>query len=89
MGLLVYTGKSKEALGAQLFHDQVKRLLDKGVDKFLKGYEAYVGSNNSTVSSVAWNITLRCSRPLAVANAALITVKHIDFKKEPAKETAK
>lgn len=48
-----------------------------------------MGSNNSTVSSVACNITLRCSRPVAVANAALITVKHIDFKKEPAKETAK
>ena len=121
--MLVSTGKSKQALGAQLFHDQVKPLLDNSVDKFYKGYEAYVGSNttktliqsfffdawhfvkldnvealqmylqdlviDSTVSSVAGNITLRCSRLLAVANAALITVKHIDFKKELAKEPVK
>ena len=44
---------------------------------------------NSTLSSVAGNMALRCNRLLAVANAALITVKHIDFEKEPAKESAK
>ena len=40
LAVLVSTGKSKQALGAQLFHDQVKRLLDNGVDNFYKGYEA-------------------------------------------------
>lgn len=34
-------------------------------------------------------MALPCNRLLEVANAALITVKHIDFEKEPAKEPAK
>ena len=41
---------------------------------------------NSTLWSVAGDMALRCSRLLAVANAALIAVKHIDIEKEPAKE---
>ena len=44
---------------------------------------------NSTLSSVAGIIALRCGRLFAVANSALITAKHIDFEKEPIKESVK
>ena len=33
LAILVSTGKSKEAIGVQLTHDQVKRLSDKDVQK--------------------------------------------------------
>ena len=41
---------SKEAIGAQLTHDQVKRLSDKNVQKYFQRYEAYVG--NKTTDSL-------------------------------------
>lgn len=41
---------------------------------------------NSTFSSLAGNMALRSGRLLAFGNAALITAKHINFEKEPAKE---
>ena len=41
---------------------------------------------NSTFSSVAGNMAPRSGRLLAFGNAALITAKHINFEKEPAKE---
>ena len=44
-------GKSKEAIGVQLTHDQVKRLSDKDVQKYSKRYEAYIG-NKTTESLV-------------------------------------
>lgn len=44
---------------------------------------------NSTFSSVAGIIVLRCGRLFAVANSALITAKNIDFEKEPLKESVK
>ena len=47
LALLVSTGKSKEALGTQLTHDQVKHLTDKEVKKFYKRYEAYLGSKTT------------------------------------------
>ena len=34
LAILVSTGKSKEAIGVQLTHDQVKRLSDKDVQKY-------------------------------------------------------
>ena len=37
---------------------------------------------NQELSNLAGNAALKCSRLLAVANAALITTKHIDFSKE-------
>ena len=43
LAVLVSTGKTEEALGDQLSHEQGKRLLDKDVKKFYKRYEAYVG----------------------------------------------
>ena len=112
----------KEAIGAQLTHDQVRRLSDKDVQKYYKRYEAYIGNKttnslidsaiilfskgvgmvvsiddvkelqkelkndyiiNQELSSLAGSLALRCGRWLALANAALITTKHIKFEKEP------
>ena len=50
LAVLVWTGKSKEAIGVQLTHDQVKRLSDKDVQKYFKRYEAYAG--NKTTESL-------------------------------------
>ena len=44
LAVLVSTGKAKEAIGTQLTHDQVKRLSDKDVEKYIKRYETHVGS---------------------------------------------
>ena len=44
LAILVSTGKSKEAIGVQLTHEQVKRLSDKDVQKYSKRYEAYIGN---------------------------------------------
>ena len=118
LAVLVSTGKAKEAIGVQLTHEQVKRLSDKDVEKYIKRYETYVGSKtteslidsciflvtkavgmavdikdidayqkelrndyiiNQELSNLAGNLSLKCGRFLALANAALITTKHIDF----------
>ena len=50
LAILVSTGKSKEAIGVQLTHEQVKRLTDKEVQKYSKRYEAYIG--NKTTESL-------------------------------------
>ena len=50
LAVLVSTGKSKEAIGVQLTHDQVKGLSDKNVQKYSKRYEAYIG--NKTTESL-------------------------------------
>ena len=47
LAVLISTGKSKEAIGVQLMHEQVKRLTDKEVAKFYKRYEAYVGNKTT------------------------------------------
>ena len=47
LAVLVSTGKSKEAIGAQLTHEQVKRLTDKDVVKYSKRYQAYVGAKTT------------------------------------------
>ena len=36
LNVLVSTGKAKEAIGVQLTHEQVKRLSDKDVEKYIK-----------------------------------------------------
>ena len=36
LAVLVSTGKSKEAIGVQLTHEQLKRLTDKEVEKLLQ-----------------------------------------------------
>ena len=122
LAILVSTGKSKEAIGVQLTHEQVRRLSDKDVEKYSKRQEAYIGSKttdslidsfpllaskglglvvkvddveklqqelkndyiiNQELSSLAGGLALRCGRLLALANAALITTKHIQLKREP------
>ena len=50
LAVLVSTGKSKEAIGVQLTHYQVKRLSDKDVQKYFKRYEAYI--DNKTTDSL-------------------------------------
>ena len=57
LAVLVSTGKSKEAIGVQLTHDQVKRLSDRNVQKYSKRYEAYIG-NKTTDSLIDSFITL-------------------------------
>ena len=122
LAVLVSTGKSKEVIGVQLTHDQVKRLPDKDIQKYSKRYEAYIINKttkslidsaimlfskgvgmavpiddvkelqkelkndyiiNQELSSLAGGLALRCGRGLALASAALITTRHINFKKEP------
>ena len=51
LAVLVSTGKSKEAIGVQLTHDQVKRLSDKDVQKYSKRHEAYIGNKNTLINS--------------------------------------
>ena len=124
LAILVSTGKSKEATGVQLTHEQVKRLSDKDAEKYNKRQEAYIGSKtteslidsflllaskglglvvkvddveklqqdlkndyiiNQELSSLAGGLALRCGRWLALANAALITTKHVKLEREPEK----
>ena len=122
LSILVSTGKSKEAIGVQLTHEQVKRLSDKDVQKYSKRYEAYIGNKTTgalvdsfimlfsrgigkvlpigdvqalqeelntdyiitqELSTLAGGLALRFGRFLALANAALITAKHIKFETPP------
>ena len=57
LAVLVSTGKSKEAIGVQLTHEQLKRLTDKDVEKYYKRYETFVGSK-TTESMVDSLLTL-------------------------------
>ena len=59
LAVLVSTGKTKEAIGVQLTHEQVKRLSDKDVEKYIKRYEAYVGSKTteSLIDSFVFLVT--------------------------------
>ena len=57
LAVLVSTGKSKEAIGVQLTHEQLKRLTDKEVEKYYKRYETFVGSK-TTESMVDSLLTL-------------------------------
>ena len=47
LAVLVSTGRCKEAIGASLTQDQVKRLDEKEVIKYYKRYETYVGSKTT------------------------------------------
>ena len=62
LAVLVSTGKSKEAIGVQLTHEQLKRLTDKEVEKYYKRYETFVGSK-TTESMVDSLLTLSDKRP--------------------------
>ena len=45
--ILVATGKTKEAIGVQLTHEQVKRLSEQEVEKYCKIYTSYVGGKTT------------------------------------------
>ena len=60
LAVLVSTGKSKEAIGVQLTHEQVKRLSDKDIQKYSKRYEAYIG--NKTTESLIESFIMLCSK---------------------------
>ena len=47
LAVLVSTGRCKEAIGASLTQEQVKRLDEKEVVKYHKRYETYVGSKTT------------------------------------------
>jgi len=47
LSVLESTGEAKEAIGVQLTHEQLKCLSDKGVEKYTKLYETYVGSKTT------------------------------------------
>ena len=47
LAVLVSTGRCKEAIGASLTQDQVKRLGEKEVIKYYKRYETYIGSKTT------------------------------------------
>ena len=47
LAVLVSTGRCKEAIGASLTQDQVKRLDEKEVIKYYKRYETYIGSKTT------------------------------------------
>ena len=79
-GLGYSTGFASKAIGVVLKVDDVEAL-----QKDLPGDFVI----NSTFSSVAGIIVLRCGRLFAIANSALITAKNIDFEKEPIKESVK
>lgn len=49
--LIVSTSKSKEALGTQLPHDQMKPLSGKDVEKFYRRCEAYGKTNESLIKN--------------------------------------
>ena len=60
LAILVSTGKSKETIGVQLTHDQVKRLSDKDVQKYSKRYEAYIG--NKTTEALVYSFIMLYSK---------------------------
>ena len=47
LAILLSTGKSKEAIGVHLAHEEVKRLTDKDVQKYYKRHETYVGAKTT------------------------------------------
>jgi len=47
LSVLISTGRCKEAIGASLTHEQVRRLDEKDVIKYSKRYEAYVGAKTT------------------------------------------
>ncbi|KAL9963389.1 hypothetical protein ACROYT_G026899 [Oculina patagonica] len=71
LAILVSTGKAKEAIGVQLTYEQ-------DVNDYQKELKNdYIISKE--LSTLAGGLALKCGRFLAVANAALITTKHIDL----------
>lgn len=118
LAILVSTGRTKEAIGVNMTHDQVLNLSEKDVKKYAKRYEAYIGSKttdsliqsflclsvkaagsvvklndvdqlqkelkdnyviNKELAALSGKMSLKLGPLVAVANAALITAKYVDF----------
>ena len=80
LAVLVSTGKSKEAIGVQLTHEQLKRLTDKEVEKYYKRYETFVGSK--TTESMVDNLLTLVTRALQM----VIEIDDVDAMKKELKE---
>ena len=78
--VLVSTGKSKEAIGLQLTHEQLKRLTDKEVEKYYKRYETFVGSK--TTESMVDRLLTLLTRGLQM----VIEIDDVDAMKKELKE---
>ena len=78
--MLVSTGKSKEAIGVQLTHEQLKRLTDKEVEKYYKRYETFVGSK--TTESMVDSLLTLLTRGLQM----VIEIDDVDAMKKELKE---
>ena len=77
LAVLVSTGKSKEAIGVQLTHEQLKRLSEKDVEKYYKRYETYVGSK--TTESLIESCIFLVTKAVGMA----VDIKDIDaYQKE-------
>ena len=77
LAVLVSRGKAKETIGVQLTHEQVKRLSDKDVEKYIKRYETYVGSK--TTESLIDSFILLATKAVGMA----VNIKDIDsYQKE-------
>ena len=80
LAVLVSTGKSKEAIGLQLTHEQLKRLTDKEVEKYYKRYETFVGSK--TTESMVDSLLTLLTRGLQM----VIEIDDVDAMKKELKE---
>ena len=80
LAVLVSTGKSKEAIGLQLTHEQLKRLTDKEVEKYYKRYETFVGSK--TTESMVDRLLTLLTRGLQM----VIEIDDVDAMKKELKE---
>ena len=80
LAVLVSTGKAKEAIRVLLRHEQVKRLTDKEVEKYYKGYEAFVGTN--TTESIVDSLLTLLTRGLEM----VVKIDDIDVMKKELKE---
>ena len=80
LAVLVSTGKSKEAIGVQLTHEELKRLTDKEVEKYYKRYETFVGSK--TTESMVDNLLTLVTRGLQM----VIEIDDVDAMKKELKE---
>ena len=77
LAVLVSTGKTKDTIGVQLTHEQVKRLSDKDVEKYIKRYETYVGSK--TTDTLIDNFIVLATKVVGMT----VNIKDIDaYQKE-------
>ena len=80
LAVLVSTGKSKEAIGVQLTHEQLRHLTDKEVEKYYKRYETFVGSK--TTESMVDSLLTLLTRGLQM----VVEIDDIDAMKKELKE---